>query len=610
MAPGSAPPGRATLLGRQVESSELDSLLEALRRGESRSLVVLGEAGVGKTALLEHLAERASDCRVISFTAVQSEIEIAFAALHQVCAQMLDELEQLPAPQRDALRVTFGLQEGPVPDRFLVGLAVLSVLAEVAEERPLVCIVDDGQWLDRASAQVLAFVARRLGMEPVALVFSARAPTGELDGLPQLVLEALKVPAARALLETVLAGPVDPQVRDQIIAETRGNPLALLELPRGLTPAQLAGGFGLPSALNLSGALEETFQRRIGALPADARRLLLLAAAEPLGEPLLVWRAADRLRIDRSAAGSAIDAGLVEFNTRVRFRHPLVRSAVYQSASGKERREAHRALADVTDAVRDPDRRAWHRAQATSGPDEHVAAELERSADRAQARGGFAAASAFLERASGLTPDPAKRAARALAAAQAKVQAGALDAGLNLLAIAEKGPLDELGRARTDLVRAQVAYVTRRGSDAPPLLLAAAKRLEPIAPDFARAAYWDAMIAAGFAGRFAAPGGSILDVARAVNAAAGPAGSVFDLLLDGLAAQYVQGYTASLPMLRSALDAFCDDMPAGQELRGMPVALLVSLHLWDDDGCWVLSERWAKFCREAGALSDLPIALK
>jgi DNA-binding CsgD family transcriptional regulator len=602
--------GRAPrLIGRDAECSELDSLLKALRRGESRSLVIRGEAGVGKTALLEHLTERAADCRVISVTAVQWEMELAFAALHQMCAPLLDELEVLPAPQRDALGITFGLHEGPVPDRFLVGLAVLSLLAEVAQERPLVCVVDDEQWLDRASAQVLAFVARRLGMESVGLVFSARVPTDELTGLPQLVIEGLKGQDARALLETVLTGPVDTQVREQIIVETGGNPLALLELPRGLTPAQLAGGFDLPGALALSGGIEETFQQRISALPADARSLLLLTAAEPLGEPLLVWRAAENLGVERAAANPAVDAGLVVFGARVRFRHPLVRSAVYHFASAQERQDAHRALAEVTDPVRDPDRRAWHRAQAIASPDEEVAAELERSAGRAQARGGFAAASAFLERAAVLTPDPAKRTGRALAAAQAKVQAGALDAGLELLAMAEAGPLGEFERARADLVRAQVAYVTRRGSDAPPLLLDAAKRLEPIAPDLARATYWDAMIAAGFAGRFAAPGGSIVDVAREVSAASGHAATVFDLLLDGLAAQYVRGYTASLPILRSALSAFRENMPAGQELRGMPVALLVSLHLWDDDACDMLSEQWARFCREAGALSDLPIAL-
>ena len=461
--------------------------------------MIRGEAGVGKTALLEYLTQRAADCRVISVTAVQWEVELAFAALHQLCAPMLDGLEVLPALQRKALRITLGLHEGPVPDRFLVGLAVLSLLAEAAEDRPLVCMVDDAQWLDRASAQVLAFVARRLGMESVGLVFSARIPAEELTGLPQLVIEGLEGPDARALLDTVLTGPVDIRVREEIIAETGGNPLALVELPRGLTPAQLAGGFGLPGALPLSGRIEETFQRRVSALPADSRRLLLLAAAEPLGEPLLVLRAADKLGIERAAADPAVDAGLVVFGARLRFRHPLVRSAVYHSASAQERQEAHRVLAAVTDPVRDPDRRAWHRAQATPSPDEDVAAELERSAGRAQARGGFAAASAFLERAAVLTPDPAKRTARALAAAQAKVQAGALDAGLELLAMAEAGPLGELERARADLVRAQVAWLTRRGRDAPLLLLKAAKRLEPIAPDLARATYVDAMIAAGAA---------------------------------------------------------------------------------------------------------------
>src|SRR5580693_3559297 len=596
--------GRAArLIGRAAECRELDSFLEALRRGESRRLVIRGEAGVGKTALLEYLAGQAADARVIGVTAVQSEVELAFAALHQLCAPILDELEGLPAPQREALRITFGLHGGPVPDRFLVGLAVLSLLAEAAEDRPLVCVVDDAQWLDRASAQVLAFVARRLGMESVGLVISARVPAEELTGLPQLVIEGLTGPDARALLDTVLTGPVDARVREEIIAETGGNPLALVELPRGLTPGELAGGFGLPGALALPGRIEQTFQWRISALPADSRRLLLLAAAEPLGEPLLVWRAADNLGIDREAANPAVDAGLVVFGARVRFRHPLVRSAVYHLASVQERHEAHRALAAVTDPVRDPDRRAWHRAQATPGPDEEVAAELERSAGRAQARGGFAAAAAFLERAAVLTPDPAKRSARALAAAQAKVQAGAVDAGLDLLAMAEAGPLGELEHARADLVRAQVAWLTGRSRDAPLLVLNAARRLEPIAPDLARATYVDAIIAAGSAGRFAAPGGSILDVARQVSPVSGHEPTVFDLLLDGMAAQYVQGYTASVPILRSALNAFFGDMPAGQELRGLPLALMVSSILWDDEACIVISERWARLCRDAGALT-------
>jgi DNA-binding CsgD family transcriptional regulator len=597
------------LIGRAAECGELDSLLQALRGGESRSLVVRGEAGVGKTALLAYMTQRAADCRVISVTAVEWEMELPFAALHQLCTPLLEELDMLPGPQRDALRITFGSHEGTVPDRFLVGLAVLSMLAEAAAERPLVCVVDDAQWLDQTSAQVLAFVARRLRMESVGLVFSARVPADDLTGLPQLVLEGLTSQDARALLDTVLTGPVDTRVREEIIADTGGNPLALLELPRGLTPAQLAGGFGLPGALALSGRIEESFRRRVSALPAEARSLLLLAAAEPLGDPLLVWQAADELEIDRATANPAVDAGLVVFDSRVRFHHPLVRSAVYRSASAQERQEAHRALAAVTDPVLDPDRRAWHRAQATPGPDEDVAAELERSAGRAQARGGFAAAAAFLERAAVLAPDPAKRTARALAAAEAKVQVGALDAGLDLLAVSEAGPLGELERARADLVRAQVAYVTQHGRDAPPLLLQAAKRLEPIAPDLARAAYAQALVAASFAGRFAAPGGSLLDVAREVSAASGHAATASDLLLDGLAAHFIQGYTASVPILRSALSAFRGDMPACQELRGMPIAVWASLQIWDNDACDVLSGRWARLCREAGALSDLPVAL-
>ena len=412
------------LVGRDAELVVLDLLLEEVRGGASRALVVRGEAGVGKTALLEYLAGRASGCRVLSVAGVQSEMELAFAALHQVCAPVLDRLDAVPTRQRDALRITFGFGAGPVPDRFLVGLGVLSLLAEVAAERPLVCLVDDEQWLDRASAQVLAFVARRLGEESVGLVFGTRVPSAELSGLPELAVEGLPDDAAQVLLGSALRGPVDPRVRARIVAETRGNPLALLELPRAMTAAELAGGFGLPSAVAVPDSVEESFRRRAGALPRETWRLLLVAAAEPLGDPVLVWRAAGRLGIGADAARPAAEAGLVEFGARVRFRHPLVRSAAYQSASVQDRQEVHRALAEATDAATDPDRRAWHLAQAAPGPDEGVASELERSAGRAQTFGGLAAAAAFLERAAVLTPDPAQRAGRALAAAQAKAQAG------------------------------------------------------------------------------------------------------------------------------------------------------------------------------------------
>jgi hypothetical protein len=388
----------------------LDRLLDAVRAGESRALVVRGEPGVGKTALLDYLVEHASGCRVVRATGVQSEMELAYAGVHQLLTPMLDRLQRLPARQRAALRSAFGLGPGSAPDRFLVGLAVLSLLSDVAEEYPLLCLVDDEQWLDRASAQVLGFVARRLAAESVGLVFAARVPGDELAGLPELVVEGLQEGDARELLEAALTGPLDARVRDRIVAEARGNPLALVELPRGVPPAELAGGFALPDAMPLSGRIEESFRRRLDALPADTGRLLQLAAADPIGDPVLVWRAAGRLGIRAEAATPAAEAGLLEVGARVRFRHPLVRSAAYRSASLQQRQDVHRVLAEVTDPKIDPDRRAWHRAQAAPGPDENVASELERSAGRAQARGGLAAAAAFLERAAMLTPDPARRA--------------------------------------------------------------------------------------------------------------------------------------------------------------------------------------------------------
>ncbi len=341
--------------------------------------------------------------------------------------------------------------------------------------------MDDFQWLDDASVQVLGFVARRLLAEHVALVFAVREPTErrELAGLPELWLDGLDGSDARALLASALAGPIDPGVRERIITETRGNPLALLELARGSTPAELAGGFATPAATALSDSIEESFRRRLEVLPADTRRLVVLAAADPVGEPMLVWRAAEQLGISPEAAGPATEVGLLEFGARVRFRHPLVRSAAYQSASLPERHTVHGALAQVTDQRADPDRRAWHLAQATLRPDEQVAIELERSADRAQRRGGLAAAAAFLERAAALTPARSRRAARLLAAAAAKRDAGALDAAVALLSAVETDTLDELGRARSETLRGQIAFDQREGREASRLLTDAARRLEP-----------------------------------------------------------------------------------------------------------------------------------
>ena len=601
------------LRGRRAECLELDRLLEAMHAGQSAVVVLRGQAGIGKTALLEYTAERAEGCRVLHAVGVESEMELAFAGLQQLCAPMLDRLEQLPGPQRDALGTAFGLRTGAPPDRFLVGLAVLSLLAEVAEEEPLVCLVDDAQWLDRVSAQTLAFVARRLLAERVGLVFAVRAASAEheLGGLPEQVVGGLRDGDARALLDSA-TGRLDERVRDRIVAETRGNPLALLELPRGLTPAELAGGFALPDASPLASQIEQSFLRQLQPLPVETRRLLITAAAEPVGDVTLLWRAAERLRIGADAAAPAEAAGLIELGARVRFRHPLVRSAAYRAASVSDLQEVHRALADATDPDLDPDRRAWHLAHAAVGADDEVAAELERSAGRAQARGGLAAAAAFLERAAMLTTEPAHRAQRALTAAQAKHQAGAPDAALELLATARAGPLDELGRAQIELLNAQIAFAVRRGRDAPPLLLRAAQQLEPLDQRLARDTYLDAFAAATFAGRLASAGG-VLEVAQ--GALTAPPSlqppRAADLLLDGLALRTTQGYGRGAPVLREALSAFRSERLSSEEaIRCFWLACYVAATDLRDDEIWdALSARQVQLARDAGALTELPIAL-
>jgi DNA-binding CsgD family transcriptional regulator len=598
------------LVNRHSECAILDRVVEAVHAGESRALVLSGEPGVGKTALLEYLHERASACHIVRVAGVQSEMELAFAALHQLCSPVLGSLPGLSLPQRDALRTALGMSPGPPPDRFLVGLAVLSLLSGAAEQQPLLCLVDDEQWLDRTSAQALGFVARRLQAESVGLVFTTRAPSSDLAGLPELKVEGLREADAQALLDAELAGPLDTGVRDQILAETHGNPLALLELLRGLTMQQLAGGFGLPGTIDLPGGIDENFRRRVDVLPDQTRQLLLIAAAEPLGDPVLVWRAAARLGIGAQAAAPAVHASLIEFGTRVRFRHPLVRSVVYGSASPQHRQQVHGALAHVTDREHDPDRHAWHRAHAAPGPDEDVAAELERSASRAQARGGVAAAAAFLERATTLTLDPARRIERALGAAGANLQAGAFDTVRQLLSIAEAGAITDLQQARIDLIAADLAFVTNRGSDAPSLLLKAAKRLEPIDPGLSRSTYLQAFSAAMLAGRLAL-GGGVLEVARAAGAAPPPrhATRAPDLLLDGLAAHFEGGYEAGLPILRRALDVFGIGMSVDEQLRCHWVAGVVAPHLWDDERWHLLSDRHVQLARGVGALSELPLAI-
>jgi DNA-binding CsgD family transcriptional regulator len=604
-------PGTA-LRGRRDEREALERLLEELRAGRSSVLVLRGAPGVGKTALLEYLLTRASGCRIARASGVESEMELAFAGLQQLCAPMLDRLEHLPDPQRDALRLAFGLSDGPVPDRFVVSLAVLSLFSEVAEERPLVCLVDDVQWLDRASVQSLAFVARRLLAEPVALVFSVREPTDEreLVGLPELAVEGIADRDARLLLASAVPGRLDEQVGDRIVAEAQGNPLALLELPRGLAAPEVAGGFSPPDALPLANRIEQTFLLRLRSLPLETQQLLLIAAAEPIGDPVLLWRAAGLLGIPLEAAAPAEAAGLARVGVRVTFRHPLVRSATYRLAEREDRRRVHGALADATDPEVDPDRRAWHRAQAASGPDETVAGQLERSAHRAQRRGGIAAAAAFLERAAELTPDPALRGARALAAAQAKFESGAHDTADALLGTAEMCPLDELQRARLERLRAQTTFARSRGSDGPSLLLAAARRLEPLDLALARETYLEALWAAVRTGRFGSRRG-LMDAARAASAA--PAAlqppRTVDVLLDGLVARLTEGYATARPILEQALVAFRNEDLRGEYIGWGWLACHVAMDLWDDEACAQIAGDLRQTARETGALTALPFAL-
>jgi DNA-binding CsgD family transcriptional regulator/tetratricopeptide (TPR) repeat protein len=606
------------LLGREREREALDRLLDGVRGGRGGVLVVHGEPGVGKTALLDYAVAAARGFRIARTFGVEAEMELPFAAAQQLCSAFFELMERLPQPQQEALGVAFGLIGGPAhpaPNQLLVGLAVLGLLAEAAEEQPLVCVVDDAQWLDRASARTMAFVARRLLAEKIALVFAAREMGVALAGLPQLDVGPLGHRDARALLDSVLPARLDEQVLERIVAETRGNPLALLELPRGLSPAQLAGGFGLPAAAPVSARIEDRYARRIATLPDDARRLLLLAAADPTGDPALVWHAAGRLGILESAARIVESEELLALSPRVVFRHPLVRSAVYGAARPDERREVHRALADATDSELDPDRRAWHRAQAASVPDEEVATELERSAGRAQARGGLAAVAAFLERAAALTPDSTRRAQRLLAAAAAKSDAGDLEASLGLLAAIEPGVLDELGQVRVDLLRAQIALQQRRAGEAGRLFLSAASRMEALDPELARETYLVALGGA-IANDVEVVGGAM---AVAVAAREAPPGArpprPVDVVLDAFALRLIDGYAAAAPRLARALELLlATDIAKEDVSRWLSVSSgrdsnMVALELWDDQALHLLAARRVQVARETGAFGHLPFAL-
>ena len=605
--------GAGGLRGRQSECEALDGLVHDALAGRSRVLVLRGSAGVGKSALLRFLADRVPGWHVATSVGVEAEMELAYSGLHQLCAPMLDRLDTLPVPQREALATVFGISPGSAPDRFLVGLATLTLLAEVAEQQPVVCIVDDAQWLDRASTQILEFVARRVFAERIAIVCAARTGSGDdvLAGLPQLQIGGVGEADARALLLESVPGPLDSVLFDQIVAESHGNPLALLELPRTWSTEDLAGGFGFPDSQHVTGKVEQSYVRRVLALPPDTRLLVLAAAAEPLGSPMLLQRAAEILDLEIAAADPAVDAGLLQLRGRVEFAHPLVRSAAYRAGTAEDRRRVHRALAQATDAETDPDRRAWHHARASPGPDEDVAAELAHSAGRAQARGGLAAAAAFLTRATELTPDPSRRVQRALDAAFVNVQAGAFDTARTMITIARDGPVDASQQARIDLLLAQLAFASSRGTEALPLLLAAAQRLEPLDPDLARETYLDAFSAALFGARLNDSVG-VPDVARAARAAPRPthdAPTAADLLLDALVA-LTDDYETGVAPCRQALRKLTGAKISPQErLRWLWQGCVVALELWDDKSAYFLSHHNVHLARKTGRLSELALAL-
>jgi DNA-binding CsgD family transcriptional regulator len=606
-----SPDGSTGLLGRRSECALLDGLVAAVRDGESRTAQLVGEPGVGKTSLLEYLVGAASDLCVLRTGGVESDMELPYASVHQLCVPLLDLRGQLADPQRSALEVAFGLSTGPAPNRFLVGLAVLGLLSRAAERTPVICAVDDAQWLDRSSALTLSFVARRLLAEPVAVVFAARRASEELQGVPELVIKGLRAADANALLDAAVPYRMDAQVRERVVAESDGNPLALVELPRSLTATQLATGLWVSAAEGVSGRIEESFVKRLDQQSDETRRLLLVAAAEPVGDPLRLWSAAARLGIGAQAADAAVVDGLITIGPRVTFRHPLVRSAVYRSASPAERRAVHLALAESSDAQDDQDRRAWHLAAAATGPDEKIAVELQRSAARAQARGGLAAAAAFLERSATLSTDVSSRVDRALAAAEATLRAGGFEHARSLLSVAEASELDQLQRARLDVLRAETAFAQDRGSDAPPLLLRAARTLEPLEPELARSTYLDAWTAALFAGELAQEG-NLYEVSRAARVMRQTPGvpRASAKLLDGFAALFTDGREVASPLLKQASSAYLgSDVTIEELLRWGWLAITAAADLWDYEACVRSSRRATETAREAGALAVLTVAL-
>jgi DNA-binding CsgD family transcriptional regulator len=592
------------LLDRDVEKQKLDALLAAVRDGLTGVLVFRGEAGIGKTALLEYAVGSARDMQVARVVGVESEMELGFSGLHQLLVPFLERLGQLPVPQFDALGAAFGLVEGPPSDLFLVGLAALTLLADAAVRRPVLCVVDDAQWLDQASAVALGFVARRLFVDRIGMLFAVREPSERpvtFEGLCDVTLAGLPDVQAWELLASVAAG-LDQPVGDRIISETRGNPLALVELGGELTDEQLAGISPLPEPLPLGRRLEERFLSRVRRLPEEAQTLLLVAAADPSGDPALLWRAAARLGLGRDAAEAAEVDRLLELTPSVAFHHPLIRSAVYHGASSLARRQAHEALAAASDPDGDADRRAWHLAAATTTANEEIALQLEGSAIRAQARGGYAAAAKFLERAADLTPDADRRAGRLLAVVQAELTAGS--------AISAQARLREVGLRKGDAaqhaealrLQGAIHVAVGRAADGFEVLLAAARAREDIEPIASRDVYLEAIEAAVYAGRSAR-----LRIAEAMTTCQRPAPSTAaGFLIEGYLKRFSGDYNAAATLFRRATADLLEDETG---VRWMFLGCLAAADLWDIDLWRALCARSVRVARETGALRSLPYAL-
>lgn len=596
------------LVGREHELARFDELLRIVRNGGSETIVVRGDPGVGKSALLEHLVASASGFQVVRAVGVEGEVDLPYAGLQQLCRSLTNAIDALPEPQRVALRVAFGLASGDPPERYIVGLAVLSLMSENAATQPLLCVVDDAQWLDGATTHALGFIGRRLGADSVGCVIGCREAVSDVEGFPELHVGALSAADSRALLDSVLVGQVDEPVRERLLIEAHGNPLALIELPRSLTTADAASGVLPRAETSLSSRIEESFRLRITALGEQTRKLLLLAAAEPVGDPLLLHRAAAHVALPMDAADAAEDAGLLEIRERTSFRHPLVRSAVYQSATQQERRLAHAALAEVTDGLLDPDRKAWHRAQATSVPDEDVAEELERTAARAKSRGGLAAAGAFLERAALLTPSANRRAERTVVAAEFMYEAGAYDAVETLLRSLDDTQLDERHAARAERLHAEVAWKRgRQPREAVFPLLAAAERLRRLDPMLAHEAQFDALQSAWY-------GDSDLVEAVALaysESAAAESDAIGGLVLRGwahVAAQSVGGRDTSAgdELLREAAIALLEKPQLDEsDLSLLERTERAFLSYWDFDGWETLWRRAIQLARDRGSYLQL-----